>query len=436
MLTRPVQQKNKFLSLKHIHSWQKLPLILLLITVIAVIIASIQLINFASHGKSDISVLLRTAALLKAGAGGELYTEKDKATNWPRCIPPAGMVFIQPLQSLGPTWAGIIWTLINLSLLTGASVALYYFIEKLDYQKHIYQNLFPYALMILFLLAIGSIQVGQFSLLFLSCWIFYLYASSDNHSFWGGVSLSIPSAIKLYPLLMLAVPLFSGKRKAVSVISFFFIGILILVIILPFAFYGTRTLDLSVSFVKHTLLSPEGMRSVYRRLTTGSLSNQGLDAVLLRYLTHSPEFHSKFSYVPHLNLTRQNVLLLADIIRVVIILITSWVALRWFRHVKNKHIYSSMMMAALWSSALYLIIPLTKSRYAVYTFIGFLPLLEMIEIARIKRNWPKYVSLLCFMLLCFVLILLAIPDYLRAYGIGILGALGLWAANVKLMSVK
>lgn len=414
-------------------SWQKLSLLLLVFAIISVIWASVQLVQFASHGKSDISVMLRTAALLKKGAGGEIYAENDERTNWPRCIPPAGMVFFQPLTLVSPTVAGIIWALINLGLLAGSVFALFQIFKNLDHKKSVYLNIFPWALAILLYLSIGSLQVGQFSVLFIACWIFYLYAASKKNFFWEGISLSIPSSIKLYPLLMLASPLFSRKSRIIKFICFFLFGIFITSFLIPVFFYRARTLDLSKSFFTHTILSSEGRVARYQDLKYSSFSDQGLDVVLLRYLSYVPEFHSHFPRLPHLFLERQIVLILANIIRVVVLFISTFVAFHWVRHVKNIPFYSTMMMAALWSSTLYLILPGVKARYAVYTFIGFLPLLEAAELARINFNWKKFTAFCSLIVFCFLLILQAMPDLLRVLGIGLVGAFALWTANVFLL---
>ena len=76
-----------------------------------------------------------------------------------------------------------------------------------------------------------------------------------------------------------------------------------------------------------------------------------------------------------------------------------------------------LMMSALWSSTLYLMLPETKARYAVYTFIGFLPLLE----AAVNEDEPTAVRVRAFAEVVFCVILIGglLPDPPKVYGIGI-----------------
>ena len=87
-------------------------------------------------------------------------------------------------------------------------------------------------------------------------------------------------------------------------------------------------------------------------------------------------------------------------------------------------------MAALWSSTLYLMLPETKARYAVYAFLGFLPLLQAAldrsahstRTARIWR-WAEIAA-------CVVLILVLLPGSVQVWGLGLLGPLVLWLENI------
>jgi len=56
-------------------------------------------------------------------------------------------------------------------------------------------------------LSAGSIQVGQFSVLFATCWILFVSAFAGGNYFSAGILLGLPTAIKLYPVMMLAVPI-------------------------------------------------------------------------------------------------------------------------------------------------------------------------------------------------------------------------------------
>ena len=91
-----------------------------------------------------------------------------------------------------------------------------------------------------------------------------------------------------------------------------------------------------------------------------------------------------------------------------------------------------LMMSALWSAALYLILPETKARYAVYTFIAFLPLLETAvnasEPANVRRRVCAEIAL------CVILIGGLMPDLPKVYGVGLVGALLLWLENLRLIN--
>ena len=90
------------------------------------------------------------------------------------------------------------------------------------------------------------------------------------------------------------------------------------------------------------------------------------------------------------------------------------------------------MMSALWSCTLYLMLPETKARYAVYTFIAFLPLLEV----AVNANEPKAarVRAVVEIVSCVILIGGLMPDPPKAYGIGLIGAVLLWLGNLRLLS--
>lgn len=413
--------------------FSQITLICTVILVVVVIVQAVSMARRASRGESDISVFYRTATLLNHGAGGELYASRDQLSGWYHIIPPAGLVIFLPLALLSPTTSATIWALINLALLAGATIALYHFIGKLDNHRSIYQNAFPWAIIILLFLSTGSIQVGQFSVLFVTCWIFYLYATASGRNFWAGMSLAIPTAIKLYPALMVAVPLASGRHRRLLLLSYFLLGILIVFIIAPVIIYGPRALDLTTSFFQNAILSPEGRVAGY--LDTGAISNQSLEAVLLRYLSHSHSFHSRFPSFPHLGLEHYQVVLLSNAIWLIVIIISIVVVTRWKRRMNNNPVYSTLLATALWSTTLYVILPETKARYAVYTFIGFLPLIGAAVHARERGDRLGSVSVSIVIIFCLVVIGQLIPSSIRAYGVGLLGALVLWFENVRRMSV-
>ena len=412
--------------------WSKPALFLTALATLAVLAQSVSLVVRASDSDtaSDFGVFYQTATMLNNGAGGEIYDIGSQRSGWRRCIPPAGLVIFQPLARLSPTLAGVFWMLLNLGLLAAAVIVLHRFIGKLDRQRHVYQSAFPWMVGIFLLLSCGSIQVGQFSLLFVACWIFSLSAAASGRSFWAGMALAFPAAIKLYPALMLAVPLSTGKRREVL---FFWVGLFIVGGIIPFLVYGPRTWDLTTSFLHNVILNPQGRIADAQKLASG---NQGLDAVLLRYLSYNPKFHSRHPVLPHLSIAPEQVLLLANILRLAVLALSAAVIARWQRGVRDSPLYAALQMAAFWSATLYLLLPETKSRYAVYTFLAFVPLIGAAVEARMQGNHRRHAAFCALTAFCLVLTLLLIPGSLRAYGVGFIGSLALWIANLRNIALK
>jgi hypothetical protein len=89
-------------------------------------------------------------------------------------------------------------------------------------------------------------------------------------------------------------------------------------------------------------------------------------------------------------------------------------------------------MAAVWSCTLYLMLPETKARYAVYTFLGFIPLLEC-AIDDDGRSGARGYRI-AEIVICAMLIVGIVPEPVKTYGLGLAGAVGLWLANLRLMT--
>ena len=87
-----------------------------------------------------------------------------------------------------------------------------------------------------------------------------------------------------------------------------------------------------------------------------------------------------------------------------------------------------MALAALWSSALYVMLPEAKSRYAVYTFVAFLPWIERMAAA----DWTRSTRIAYGTAMGGVVVLVVglLPDTPLAWGVGSVGALALWAGNM------
>ncbi|UCG58368.1 MAG: DUF2029 domain-containing protein [Phycisphaerales bacterium] len=381
--------------------------------------------------KSDIGCFYSATTQLNNGIGGDLYTLPDPATGWPMCMSVPGLVIFQPLSLLSPFLAATIWAVFNLALLAVSVVLLCKFLDRLDHRWDIYQEALPSAIIILLLLSVGSIQVGQYSVLFVACWILYLYSVAGRRNYLAGILLAIPSAIKLYPAMMLAVPVFCrGNRRGLTkqVLSFV-LGVLFLFVIVPRLVYGPRAWELNKSFFQNIIFGGSAKLSQVQSLDTPA--NQSLDTVMLRYLSHDPAFHSRFPNVPHLHLERGQVLLVAHIVRVLMVLASTGFALLWWRRHDKHSAYAVMAMFALWSATLYVALPEVKARYAIYAFGSFLPLLAVAAQAKARSDRRGHILYSVLVLLCLILVLQFIPVSLQAYGVGFLGAVILWIANLR-----
>jgi len=88
----------------------------LAIVLVAAAAEGVSLVSRGTLGYSDFGVFYRTCALLRDGAGAELYTRHDVVTDWPISLTPAGLALLQPLALFGTRGASIGWAIINLSL--------------------------------------------------------------------------------------------------------------------------------------------------------------------------------------------------------------------------------------------------------------------------------------------------------------------------------
>jgi hypothetical protein len=404
--------------------------IILALLLVMTLIQAVSLVRRGSRGDSDVSVFYRTTVLLNTGVGGELYPRADPVTGWPVSLSPTGLALFQPLASLGPLGASTGWALFNVGLLGVSLVGLRDFLKRTTRRA---DEVFPWAATVFIILSAGTIQVGQFSLLFVTCWILFLNAFSAGRYFWAAMLLAVPSAIKLYPAMMLAIPLSVAPnvRTAARHVLLFAGAMVIVSLVVPILVYGARGWDLYVSFWKNVILSPTGQVPFMQNLQAGA--NQSLDTVLLRYLSHDPDFHARFASIPHFRLARDTVLGYANLARAAVLLTTIVSVRRWRARAPAFGPRDLMLMAALWSSTLYVMLPEIKARYAVYTFLAFLPLLEAAADRGTRSAW-SWVSGPARIAAYVVLLLVLLPGLLKAYGVGFLGALLLWTGNVWIVA--
>ena len=374
---------------------------------LAALVLVSQAVSLYDRGKdleSDFGVFYRTCRLLDEGAGGEVYRERDSVTGWPISIPPAGLALFQPFSRMSPPAAAIGWGLLNLAAAIVGCLLL---------RRLVDDRLFPWIGGVFLALASGSMQVGQFSILFASAWILgaWLLSRSRESSF----AWAWPAATKLYPTLLVAVPLSlsTSWKTTVRHLAFFCLFVLVFAYLVPLPFYGSRVFDLNASFANEVLFDTGGRLKWMQAL--GTTANQGLDAVLIRYLSWYPKFHEQYS-VPTLALDLDAVRLIGHAVRAVILAYTIAAVVRW-RKSRSISYTDALKMAALWSATLYLCLPETRARYAVYVVLAFIPLAHWCKGSVLRQAAAVAV---------FLLVLGVMPKPLEVYGAGLLATLALW----------
>ncbi len=386
-------------------------------------IQAVSLLHRADRGETDFSVFYRAGRLLNRGAGAELYAARDAATGWHRSIPPFGMIAFRGLALLEPGPASVVWAGVNLALLAGGVACLFGIARRLDARREELHRALPWAAALLVILSCGSIQTGQWSVLFVVCWLAYLRADAAGRPLLAGAALAVPISIKFYPVLMAAVP---ALRRKWTQLALAFAACAIFTVIVVLAVYGARGWDLSASYVGHMFFAEHNL--VDFRFREQTLPNQSLDVAMLRYLTDAPRFHRGSPGVPHLSLPRSDVLAAAHAIRALIVLVAGVAAWRWLRRGPPPR-FAAFMMTALWAATLYLILPETKGRYAVYTLPAFLPLLIAAGEAEIARRRARHVGLILLIVFCLVCVI-GLPLLLERYTVGLLGPVVLWAVTM------
>ena len=379
-----------------------------------------------SHKGTDFTVFYNTGKLLDAGAGAELYRGKDETTDWLRTIPPFGQMVIAPFGQGSIQTAAIGWGVFNLALLAATSWALRAFMLRLDGKRRVFGAVWTWSVLILLAMAPASIQVGQFSVLFTACWIFSLSLLATRFRDLAGAPLAIPICIKIYPALLLAVPLLARRPK-------FFVGTLVFIALFcaaPFLIYGARTPQLSASFWRNAIASSQGRVAEARN--ANSPANQGLDVVALRYGTSGQPIHARFPNLPHLDLPVAVVMAIVSAVRALVILVSLGIGWRFWRRGCLSPLWGQALLLALFCAALYAILPGAKTRYAIYEFPAFWPVLVCAFAAR-RLNQPRaFWAWSAFALVCLTFIAFT-PSPLRVYGVGWFAAFALWASNCVLL---
>ena len=397
---------------------------LLAILVVFNIAQCFSLVHRVEKG-TDFTVFYNTGRLLDAGAGAEIYRGTDQTTAWLRTIPPFGQLLIHPFGQGSARAAAMGWSVFNLALLALMAWTLSYIARHLEGKRRLFYKLWPWNVAIMLALSPASLQVGQWSVLFAACWVFYLGMRASRWKNWAGAALALPIAVKIYPLLILGVPLLARRPRV-------WLGALVFVVILsaaPTLLYGARTAELSRSFWRNAIAASSGGR-VAEAQRASSPANQGLDSVALRFLTTDQPIQRSHPNLPHLALPVSSVLRAVNWARIAVMLISLWIGWHFWRGAQSSPLWGEMMLLALGCAALYVILPGAKTRYAIYAFPAFWPLLCCAVAARTK--WRR-VGWIGAILVCLALVGFTPGGALRLYGAGWWGALGLWSCNGMLL---
>ncbi len=467
----------------------KLARLVLTLVILVDVAECVSMVRRGSRGESDLGVFHRAAAAVRQGAGEELYRQPDGRSGWPNCIPPAGLLFFYVAADAGNTFWSFIWLSENLVFLALAVWSLSELISgasgrrpRLGLVPPVVACALPVAapadspcprlaarggrgcmwtairglrpstgnpstlagrgasgprearalvwsLVVLLALAAGSLQVGQLSVLFVACWSVAALALQRGKRTLAHLALAIPAAIKLYPALLLAAPLTlaRGRRDAMRHLRCFATAFLLVAVAIPAVVWGPgRASRLETSFVENVVFSRHGRIS--RMIDLHSSANQGLAPVLLRYLTTNPTFHRVHRGVPHLSWPRKCVLVLASGLVGIVLFVTLWLARRWLVVLPPDDPWAVVYATGTWVAALYLALPETRARYAVYASLAFVPILH-----HLSSRWPELnrlsrVVAVWTAVLTAVLVLSLVPHEMRVYGVGLLGGAALWIA--------
>jgi hypothetical protein len=386
-----------------------------------------SLLKRVTYKATDFTVFHNTSVLLGQGAGPQLYEGKDATTGWLRTIPPFGQMIFQPFSLLDIRLSAILWGATNLLLLGLSGATLFYFARRLDAKSRIFLAAVPILILILLSLSPGSIQVGQWSVLFTAFWIFFLGLSASRFRRVASAALAVPIGIKLYPVFLCGVFILQ-RRWAAFVIS---LGFVALTVALPTLVYGARTPALTQSFWQNAIVGPDSR--VVESVAIGSGADQGIDAVGLRYLTSEPKFEARYPGYPNLALSKTSASRLINVFRLFVLVTTITIGFAVWKRLESSPLWGTVLLLSLLSAAQYLLLPGAKSRYAIYTFLAFVPLVLQCFAAKRLNHKVAYRRWCAIIVVCVVLTTVLIPDSLRLYGIGLIGPLLLWIFNIRFL---
>jgi hypothetical protein len=196
--------------------------------------------------------------------------------------------------------------------------------------------------------------------------------------------------------------------------------------VIPAIIFRENVLELTTSFFQHQVLDPDGR--VMTAAGPTAVSNQGLDAVLLRYLSFVPGLHDQTGAMPHANLSADRVLFAANLMRVMIIAFTAIVSVRFLRRPSNE---PPFLLMALWCAALYMVLPGAKGRYAIYALPAVLAMFAAAHRQYAKGDAKKGFRIAALSVASCALLIQLFPDYFLQFGIGFFGTAILWLFTIN-----
>jgi hypothetical protein len=147
---------------------------------------------------------------------------------------------------------------------------------------------------------------------------------------------------------------------------------------------------------------------------------------MIRYLSWYPKFHEQYA-LPTARLDLDTVRTLGHVVRALIVAWTALAVVRWWRNKGDDAAWNAVLLAAVWSSTLYLVLPETRARYAVYAFLGFVPL--VLFVVQMPRG-PKRNAWSIGFVVAFLLVSGLVPKQAEVLGVGLLGVVALWAFSL------
>jgi len=379
-------------------------------------------------GGSDMGVFYRVAHALWQGAGAEVYVGRDATTGWFNCIPPVGLMWMAPFAPFSPRIALTGWILLHLGLALIGVWALRDVLRLWLQGEKRQRQLEPWAIGAFCWMSGPSLQTGQFSLPFAVVWLVALRAGMKQQLTLCLFLLALPAAIKVYPALLLAVPLgVLPLKKWPPMAGVFFLSFAFWTFVAPLPLYGARMPSLVASFYRNTISLSSGRMAESR--STDKSSSHGLDTVMLRFF--SEDARPLKGAPPHLNFSTSRVSIAANVVRLLILGTTVWL---WRRRKTARGSSREWLLSlALWSATMFLILPGAKSRYAVYAFAAFLPLL-LHALSLWQTRAPRRAVYTLFVVFVGALVMSLLPGAARLWGAGLWGTALLWWENGRLLN--